>query len=136
MDVLSVPRRADIAGGVSDQLTLTDKTISVSLDEGPEMEIAATTLPTYRKLLKLSNSDLQHALLYLRIAQFTRLFQVLQQGGHIHKRVGVNCCKPVCRMMLINSSSAADKAALCPHRKHAAADDCPWRTHPDHRFTL
>ncbi len=66
MDVLSVPTRADIAGGVSDQLTLTDKTISVSLDEGPEMEIAATTLPTSRKLLKLCNSGLQHALLYLR----------------------------------------------------------------------
>ncbi len=78
MDVLSSQRRADIAGGVSDQLTLTDKRSSVSLDEGPEMEIAATTLPHHRKLLKLCNSDLQHALLYYGIAQFTRLLQVLQ----------------------------------------------------------
>ncbi len=136
MDVLQSQRRADIAGGVSDQLTLTTKRSSVSLDEGPEMEIAATTYLHHRKLLKLSNSDLQHALLIYGIAQFTRLFQVLQQGGHSTSVVGVNCCKPVCRMMLINPLPPADKAALCPHRKHAAAATAQWRTHPDHRFTL
>ena len=71
------------------------------------------------------------------IAQFTRLFQVLQQGGHIHKRRW----RKLLQTGLQNDAHQLFfrqriKQRLARSGSMQRQTTAQRRTHPDHRFTL
>ncbi len=99
------PNAVLISRAVSDQCSpLLTKRSSVSLMQGPEYGDSDNA--TYIIVLKDAIQTYNMLFFIYGIAQFTRLFQVFSKVG-ISKRSWRNCGKPVCRMMLINSSSAS-----------------------------